>query len=835
MIKNILKKRERGTETPLEFLATILSCWLITIGVCIIVDSFFYIQAGVKTVIWQTLVTIVLIVLLSRRWWLPLAFLGTAAVGIFAAVIFSETAYEIFKSFVDFVKWWLAMLPADSEWNSQTGFYLIHTLVNIGITILLFALVRTTKRSWIVVCVAAAVMLVAFVTGYINYDFWAIPFIVAGVFPLIASGKFHNKNLPNFKNLFGILGEKWLFAVVSTIVAVVVCLSSVTVVFKMGENVRTRYFTNVVSDIQTVTKAYTKEQKNLQISLYDLGLAANRDYVGGSLKKYKSVTLAVTDLTEPTFAKISAFDTFDGYNWKNTFVNTYRVNGPWEKQEGRYLSTTILDDSYHKNTVSNLGLKKRVNVYMVRDSHVFPVLGQAYNFSEDTPNKNQLIFNTNGSLFSFYGQETDFQYSFDTIIYDTKQELLKEQLGYVIPVYGNGTDPLYDPECEFYKFYTQRFENLPVVVDSVIASMGFVTDNYYDKAFRICELFSQQNGFVYTETPPDFIEGDDIILKLFQTKQGHCVYYSTAMIALTRAAGIPSRLAAGFRTINNEITNTQAVDRSQPYAWVECYIPHIGWMAFDPTPNKKAVPINPTGQSGNNGQHGSDVDQDNQTDSEVDEDHQTPGTVLEWDGGPNILLLITVPIAALVLLASLFNVIFSQRFYRLKSVRRRFKDTKRQARFYYRDMLRQFRWLGFGIKRGETIHELTQRTKIVLDERYAKKVNLGINVVEALHYGDTVFDDADMQSIVAARESLEKALAEHNNKAFRVISDGITIIEAIYYGNVTPSDKQIEIIYNAHSALEKELKDKNNVFVYILKRRLLLPVFDFSKKFKGKK
>ena len=95
MIKNIFKKRERGTETPLEFLVTILSCWLITIGVCIIADSFFYIQAGVKTVIWQTLVTIVLIVLLSRRWWLPLAFLGTAAVGIFAAVIFSETAYEI--------------------------------------------------------------------------------------------------------------------------------------------------------------------------------------------------------------------------------------------------------------------------------------------------------------------------------------------------------------------------------------------------------------------------------------------------------------------------------------------------------------------------------------------------------------------------------------------------------------------------------------------------------------------------------------------------------------------------------------------------------------------
>ncbi len=90
-------------------------------------------------------------------------------------------------------------------------------------------------------------------------------------------------------------------------------------------------------------------------------------------------------------------------------------------------------------------------------------------------------------------------------------------------------------------------------------------------------------------------------------------------------------------------------------------------------------------------------------------------------------------------------------------------------------------------------------------------------------------------SVDLSDESLEKALAEHNNKAFRVISNGITIIEAIYYGNVTPSDKQIEIIYNAHSALEKELKDKNNVFAYILKRRLLLPVFDFSKKFKGKK
>lgn len=831
MIK-VLKDKlfKRYPETMLEFISGVISCWLITAATGIILNSFFVIEVGVMTIISQTFIFTILVALLSRRWWIPLIALGSVATIVILLALFNTNAQFVLKALWDFVKWWAAQLPTDSQWHSFIGFYLVHTFVNLGITIFYFALFRLTRKSWVLVLLALGVLVLAYVFGYTDYSIWAIPFLIAGIFPFIASEKFRNRRLPNFKTVFGLLGEKWLLATIATVVCFVIGFSSAVVAFGMGEDVRTRYFTDVVADIQTVTKLYTKEQKALQVSLYELGLARDRSFVGGSVRKPSSAILAYTDLTEPALVKIAAYDTFDGYNWQNTCDNTYRINGPWKEQEENYLASRLVNDEYLTKFAESSGYKKTVNIFMTRDSYFFPIIGQAYNFKELTPNRNQLLFDKNGRLISYYGQLEAFSYSFDTIIYDSKDTILKEQMKYIIPIYNNTTDPLYKVDSNFYKLYTKPYENQSKKVDSIVASMGFDVQNYYDKAYEICELFSEKNGFKYNDYPPEFKKGENIVDKLFETKQGHCVYYATAMISLTRAAGIPSRLAAGYVTVHSDAANGQVVDRANPYAWVECYIPHIGWVSFDPTPKRAARPV---GHPGFSGAFPNDLDVNYLEDTEL----QTPGTALEWDGGPDVTEIVIIPLVSLLVAAIIFNTIFSSSFYRIKAVRKRFKDTREQLRFYYLDILRQFFWLGFPLKKGETITELTARVCAYISDNYAKQIARDIDNIEKLQCGEGEVLQAHSQSINEARKTLELALARKNLDSLGIITDAIEIMEQTYYGNLVPTDSQIQVVFDARLALEKELRNKNNSLTYTIKRRLLLPIFNpsFKKKVKLKR
>ena len=72
---------------------------------------------------------------------------------------------------------------------------------------------------------------------------------------------------------------------------------------------------------------------------------------------------------------------------------------------------------------------------------------------------------------------------------------------------------------------------------------------------------------------------------LFQYRSGHCEYFATSMILMLRAAGIPARLATGFMGAEfNPLEDYYIVRQSNAHAWVEAYLPTVGWTTFDPTP-----------------------------------------------------------------------------------------------------------------------------------------------------------------------------------------------------------------------------------------------------------
>jgi transglutaminase-like putative cysteine protease len=72
---------------------------------------------------------------------------------------------------------------------------------------------------------------------------------------------------------------------------------------------------------------------------------------------------------------------------------------------------------------------------------------------------------------------------------------------------------------------------------------------------------------------------------LFDERRGHCEFFATAMVVMLRSQGIPARFVTGF--LGGEASTFEGyyiVRQSNAHAWVEAWIPELGWQLFDPTP-----------------------------------------------------------------------------------------------------------------------------------------------------------------------------------------------------------------------------------------------------------
>lgn len=78
---------------------------------------------------------------------------------------------------------------------------------------------------------------------------------------------------------------------------------------------------------------------------------------------------------------------------------------------------------------------------------------------------------------------------------------------------------------------------------------------------------------------------------LFESRRGHCEFYSTAMAILLRTLQVPTRNVTGFiGGTYNKFGGYYAVRQGDAHSWVEVYIDGSGWTRFDPTPPASAVP-----------------------------------------------------------------------------------------------------------------------------------------------------------------------------------------------------------------------------------------------------
>jgi hypothetical protein len=139
----------------------------------------------------------------------------------------------------------------------------------------------------------------------------------------------------------------------------------------------------------------------------------------------------------------------------------------------------------------------------------------------------------------------------------------------------------------------------PIQVDqrikNLIAQVTGRLTTTFDKVRALTQyLNSGENGFSYsldaTPQDPNAPRLDDF---LFNTKKGFCEQYASALAAMTRSMGIPTRVAIGFTpgvSVNGDATE-RTITGGDAHAWVEIHFPDYGWVRFDPTPaGSRVVP-----------------------------------------------------------------------------------------------------------------------------------------------------------------------------------------------------------------------------------------------------
>ena len=314
---------------------------------------------------------------------------------------------------------------------------------------------------------------------------------------------------------------------------------------------------------------------------------------------------------------------------------------------------------------------------------------------------------------------------------------------------------LFNPE--FLERYTQLPDSLPERVIDLAKELTAGDDNWYDKAKSI-ENYLHSHLFTYETEDVPVPKGDEDYVDqfLFETRRGYCDNFSTSMVVLLRAIGIPARWVKGYTpgevietTGDNQIFE---VTNNNAHSWVEVYFPNVGWVPFEPTKSfsSPATFYYDLANIPSNEEPEEEEKDEEDTTTPVENEPQTPEMPEEepsvapsspedtakafsfkefFEKYQNVLWWSLAGVALLALLL----LIFRRKWYPYWLIHKYRKKTDRKSfEEAYLALLTQLNWNGFTMKEGETLRSFAA----YIDELYGNSdMTLLTNQYERIIYG----------------------------------------------------------------------------------------------------
>ena len=187
---------------------------------------------------------------------------------------------------------------------------------------------------------------------------------------------------------------------------------------------------------------------------------------------------------------------------------------------------------------------------------------------------------------------------FNTTLAPSEKITLSQQYEIMLnEVFFNNINPseigIYDTSDDIFALYCNNsevyYEKDDININATSYSIVNPSDNPVVKAQKICDWV------VDHLTYDDSLKEEKGAKWAYDNQMGDCSEYSSLMVTLLRCQGIPARKVTGF-VISADPTIKPYIGQEWSFfsrsggqtnilghAWVEYYIPEIGWIACDPT------------------------------------------------------------------------------------------------------------------------------------------------------------------------------------------------------------------------------------------------------------
>ena len=131
--------------------------------------------------------------------------------------------------------------------------------------------------------------------------------------------------------------------------------------------------------------------------------------------------------------------------------------------------------------------------------------------------------------------------------------------------------------------------DLPGSVRNLARSITDSVSTKFEKAVALQQWFRVDGGFRYSTERSSGNGTDDLVSFLSTGKGGrvgYCEQFAASMSLMGRTLGIPSRVAVGFLRPEQVAKDTFVYSSRDLHAWPEMYFGGVGWVRFEPTPQR---------------------------------------------------------------------------------------------------------------------------------------------------------------------------------------------------------------------------------------------------------
>lgn len=460
---------------------------------------------------------------------------------------------------------------------------------------------------------------------------------------------------------------------------------------------------------------------------------------------------------QPFLLKGSSRSIYTGYSWLSTDSRSYRLNsGIWRQLQQYALGIDPLRGKTGKAFKEAFQRKISLNIEpLVHGMSPVFTIGRVRRVELDNLLDYPIFFTDTGNLFVFGGLPRGMTYRVTADYFDRHLPGFDDALLALEADRTTGNDQNW-PDVR--RRYLQLPDLLPRRIYDQAETIVHEARSPYQKALAL-ENFLSKN-FRYTLKPEHDWETVDFVDGFLQSGEGYCVHFASAMVVLARTQGIPARYVEGFalKPLREDQGNNKRwlADGTGAHAWAELYFEGIGWLTFDPTPNRE----------------NDKPPQSTTTPAVTSEATPSPSTDLPFPTPMSDVEAADTPIApfilligGLVLLAIGFRYFpflagrYHQRLFKTTWINRRYSDSTDLLEFYYHDILRQLACIDVQPETGETLNGFAGRADQHLRFSTLRLPDVLWPVVQ-WRYGKIAPAPTDLDKLKEMRRLLEERLLE---------------------------------------------------------------------------